>query len=82
MTDPVASPDLIIVGGGILGLSIAYHYRRLGRGRVVVLERQMLASAATSRAAALLTQARSQPALIPLVRQTYRDIADLEQTLD
>jgi hypothetical protein len=82
MTEPVASPDLIVVGGGILGLSIAYHYSRLGRGRVVVLERQLLASAATSRAAALLTQARSQPALIPLVRQTYRDIADLEQVLD
>ena len=79
---PVASADLIVIGGGILGLSIAYHYSRLGRGQAVVLERHLLASAATSRAAALLTQARSQPALIPLVRQTYRDLADLEQTLD
>ncbi len=79
---PVASADLIVIGGGILGLSIAYHYSRFGRGRVVVLERHLLANAATSRAAALLTQARSQPALIPLVRQTYRDLADLERMLD
>jgi sarcosine oxidase subunit beta len=48
---------------------------------VVVLERHLFASAATSRAAALLTQARSKPALIPLVRQTYADIASLEQAL-
>ena len=72
---------MIIVGGGILGLSIAWHYARLGQGKVVVLERHLFASAATSRAAALLTQARSKPALIPLVRQTYADIASLEQAL-
>ncbi|NJM11242.1 MAG: FAD-binding oxidoreductase [Synechococcaceae cyanobacterium SM1_2_3] len=77
----VAQADLIIVGGGILGLSIAWHYARLGQGKVVVLERNLFASAATSRAAALLTQARSKPALIPLVRQTYADIASLEQAL-
>lgn len=73
--------DVIIVGGGILGLSIAWHYARLSQGQVVVLERNLFASAATSRAAALLTQARSQPALIPLVRQTYADIVALEQIL-
>ncbi|MBK8535055.1 MAG: FAD-binding oxidoreductase [Candidatus Competibacteraceae bacterium] len=84
MSEPstsVAQADLIIIGGGILGLSIAWHYARLSQGKVVVLERNLFAGAATSRAAALLTQARSKPALIPLVRQTYADIASLEQSL-
>ena len=42
--------DLVIIGGGLWGLSIAWHYARLDVGRVMVLERNLLASAATSRA--------------------------------
>ena len=73
--------DLVIVGGGVWGLSIAYHYARLEVGRVLLLERNALASAATSRAAALLTQARAKTALMPLIAQTYADIATLQEEL-
>jgi sarcosine oxidase subunit beta len=73
--------DLVIVGGGVWGLSIAYHYARLKVGRVLLLERNTLASAATSRAAALLTQARAKTVLMPLIAQTYADITDLEVAL-
>ena len=45
--------DAVIVGGGILGLSVAWHLARTGTVRVVVIERQSLASQASSRAAAL-----------------------------
>lgn len=44
--------DLVILGGGLWGLSIARHYARLHQGRVLLLERNTLASAATGRAAA------------------------------
>ncbi|MCB1771042.1 MAG: FAD-dependent oxidoreductase [Candidatus Competibacteraceae bacterium] len=70
--------DLVIIGGGLWGLSIAWHYARLDVGRVMVLERNLLASAATSRAAALLTRARAKTALMPLIAQTYADITALE----
>ena len=73
--------DLAVVGGGVWGVSIAYHYARLNIGRVLLLEWNAQASAATSRAAALLTQARAKTALMPLIAQTYVDIADLEMTL-
>ncbi|MFZ1828468.1 MAG: FAD-dependent oxidoreductase [Candidatus Competibacteraceae bacterium] len=73
--------DLVIVGGGVWGLSIAYHCARLKVGRVLLLERNALSSAATSRAAALLTQARAKTALMPLIAQTYADITDLEVAL-
>lgn len=74
--------DLVIVGGGIFGCSIAWHYARLGVGRVLLLERDTLAFAATSCAAALLTRARVKTALMALIAQTYADIATLQEELD
>jgi len=41
----------------------------------------MLAEANTSRTAALLTRVRAKTALIPLVRETYQAVADLEAQL-
>lgn len=74
-------PDLLIIGGGIFGCSIAWHYTQLTAGRVLLLERGALASATTSRAAALLTQVRAKTALMPLIKQTYADINTLETEL-
>jgi 4-methylaminobutanoate oxidase (formaldehyde-forming) len=71
----------VIIGGGVIGLSAAYHLARAAVGRVVVLERNELASAATSKAAALLTRLRSKPEQIPLVLRTYAAIAELETEL-
>ena len=48
---------------------------------MLLLERNALATAATSRAAALLTRARAKTALMPLIAQTYADIALLETEL-
>lgn len=78
---PAQHADLVIIGGGVFGLSIAHHYARLEAGRVLLLERNALATAATSYAAALLTRARAKTALMPLIAQTYADIALLETEL-
>ncbi len=78
---PLDRADLVIVGGGIFGCSIAWHYARLDAGRVILLERNTLAFEATSRSAALLTRARAKNVLMPLVAQTYTDIATLEAEL-
>jgi 4-methylaminobutanoate oxidase (formaldehyde-forming) len=73
--------DVVIIGGGVLGCSVAWHLARLGVTNVLLIERNSIGSAATSRAAALLTQARTKTCLIPLVRRTYRAIAELEEEL-
>jgi sarcosine oxidase subunit beta len=41
--------DVVVVGGGVAGTSCAYHLRRLGARRVVVLERGSLAAGSSSR---------------------------------
>src|SRR5712691_6645746 len=43
--------SVVIVGGGVVGASIAYHLARRGERDVVVLEREMVGSGSTSKAA-------------------------------
>lgn len=73
--------DHIIVGGGIIGASIAYHLKCKGAGSVLVLERNELASAASSRAAGLILQASTKPSKTPLAKKTIDTIPVLEDEL-
>ncbi len=43
----MAVADVVIVGGGIIGCSVAYHLGEQGIGNVVLIERRTLASGAT-----------------------------------
>lgn len=49
----------LIIGGGIIGCSIAYHLTRMGEKNVVLLERANLTEGATWHAAGLVGQLRS-----------------------
>ena len=48
-------PDVLVVGGGIIGLATAALCNRAGLGRVTLVERDRLASGASGGAAAMLT---------------------------
>lgn len=43
--------DVVVVGGGIIGTSVAYHLGKLGVSNVVLLERDQLTSGTTWHAA-------------------------------
>ncbi len=43
--------EVVVVGGGVMGTSVAWHLRELGIADVVVLERDTLASGSTSKSA-------------------------------
>lgn len=73
------SVDHIIVGGGIIGAAIAYHLK--SKGSVLVLERNELASAASSRAAGLILQASPKPSKIQLAQKTVALIPTLKEEL-
>jgi sarcosine dehydrogenase len=49
----------LIIGGGIIGCSIAYHLARAGEGDIVLLEKSALTHGATWHAAGLVGQLRS-----------------------
>ncbi len=70
---------VIIVGGGVIGCSIAYHLAKLGWRDVVLLERKQLTSGTTWHAAGLLTTLRdteTQTRLAKYTLELYRKLAD------
>ncbi len=73
--------DHVIVGGGIVGASIAYHLTCKGAGTVLLLERNELASAASCRAAGLVLQASTKFSKTPLAKLTTNTIPVLEEEL-
>ena len=54
MTDIPGTADVVVVGGGVHGASVAYHLARRRGGRVVLVERKFLASGPTGRSSALV----------------------------
>lgn len=59
---------VVIVGGGIIGASIAYHLTKLGWTDVVLLERGKLTSGTTWHAAGLVMQLRTTHTMTELCR--------------
>jgi sarcosine dehydrogenase len=58
---------VVIVGGGIVGCSTAYHLAKLGWKDIVLLERHKLTSGSTFHAAGLVGQLRSQAGITQLL---------------
>ena len=54
MADLPRTADVVVVGGGVHGASVAYHLARRRAGRVVLVERKFLASGPTGRSSALV----------------------------
>lgn len=73
--------DHIIIGGGALGLSLAFNLASDGREKILVLERNELASAASSKAAGLILQATTKSSNTPLAKLTIDTIPQLEEEL-
>jgi len=72
---------VVIIGGGLLGASVAYHLTRCGMCDVILLERLELATAASSQAAGLMFTISSKPAVDRLSRVTFKVIDALEEQL-
>ncbi len=71
--------DVVIVGGGIVGCSIAYHLTKIGITNVVALERKQLTSGTTWHAAGLVGQLRASRNLTELAKYTTGLFEGLEK---
>jgi 4-methylaminobutanoate oxidase (formaldehyde-forming) len=62
--------EIVIVGGGIIGCSIAYHLTRVGKPDVLLLEKSGLTHGATWHAAGLVGQLRSSRNLTRMLQRS------------
>ncbi len=70
--------EVIIIGGGIIGCSIAYHLTKLGIRDVLLLERRQLTCGTTWHAAGLVPQLRATRTLTELAKYTSELLKTLE----
>jgi 4-methylaminobutanoate oxidase (formaldehyde-forming) len=69
---------VVIIGGGVVGCSVAYHLTRLGWTDVVLLERKQLTSGTTWHAAGLIGQLRATSNMTKLARYSAELYTGLE----
>jgi sarcosine oxidase subunit beta len=60
--------DVVVVGGGVIGVSIAYHLARFGCKRVLLLERGQLGSGTTAQSSCILRTHYSVPENVALAK--------------
>jgi glycine cleavage system aminomethyltransferase T/glycine/D-amino acid oxidase-like deaminating enzyme len=70
--------NLVIIGGGIAGCSLAYHLARLGQGGVVLLDKGELTSGTTWHAAGLVTQFHTSPTLMRMRKYSLEPYRQLQ----
>ena len=70
---------VVIIGGGIVGCSVAYHLTKLGWKDVVLLERKQLTSGTTWHAAGLIAQLRATANMTKLAKYSQELYGNLEE---
>ncbi|MCZ0813681.1 FAD-dependent oxidoreductase [Roseovarius sp. EGI FJ00037] len=79
MTDLPNQARAVIIGGGVVGCSVAYHLTRLGWRDVVLLERKQLTSGTTWHAAGLIAQLRATANMTKLAKYSQELYGSLEE---
>ncbi len=79
MTNLPTKARAVIIGGGVIGCSVAYHLTKLGWKDVVLLERKQLTSGTTWHAAGLIAQLRATANMTKLAKYSQELYGQLEE---
>ncbi|MGH8725227.1 MAG: FAD-dependent oxidoreductase, partial [Burkholderiales bacterium] len=79
MSTPPSEAEIVIVGGGIVGASVAYHLAKLGRRDIVLLEQGRLTCGTTWHAAGLVGQMRPNRSMTRMSQYGIQLYSTLEQ---
>ena len=78
----IRKASVVIIGGGIIGCSIAYNLAKMGCKNIVLLEKNSLASGATGRCGAGIRQQFGTEMNCILARESIKIFENLSQELD
>ena len=68
--------DVIVIGGGVIGTSVAFHLAKFGGGRVLLLERDMIGSGTTSQSSGILRTHYSVRENVELAKRSWEVFKD------
>lgn len=71
--------DILIIGGGVMGCSIAYYLAQQHAGKIVVLERQAICSGTTGRSGAIVRQHYSNDFTIRMAKESLHVFAHFSE---
>ena len=77
----MSSHDVIVIGAGVIGVSVAWHLAKLGAGRVLVLERGQVGAGTTAQSSGILRTHYSVPENVELARRSWQVFARFTETL-
>jgi sarcosine oxidase subunit beta len=64
--------DILVIGGGVIGVSIAFHLAKRRAGHVVLLEKSFLAAGSSGKSGAIVRQHYSNPLTARMARESLR----------
>lgn len=76
-----ATADAVIIGGGIIGVSTAYHLARMGTGQVVLLERKQLAGGATGMSSGLVRMHYDNPIEATFAHKSFETFQHFDEII-
>ena len=77
-----SSTKVVVIGGGVVGCSVAYHLAKFGWKDTVLLERDQLTSGTTWHAAGLVSQLGPSAAITKIRKYTLDLYKELEKEVD
>jgi len=74
--------EIVIIGGGVIGTSIAYHLAKRGISDIVLIERNFLASGATGRCGGGMRQQWSTKSNVLLAKHSVSEFKNFKETME
>jgi sarcosine oxidase subunit beta len=73
--------DVIVIGAGVIGCSVAYHLAKLGAKSVLVLEQSQIGAGTTSQSSGILRTHYSVPENVALAKDSWKVFTDFANYL-